>query len=135
MHCYFFNPYQKILFFIIKDNIILKFTYVSTQVVRKFMDILPYVFSMDLLGIPMDYDIAFAIDVKPDSKFIFIPPYRMTLAKLKTLKEQLQDLLGKGFVRPSVFPWGALVLFVMKKGDSMHMCIDYVVEQGVFYPS
>ncbi|XP_069147163.1 uncharacterized protein [Solanum lycopersicum] len=41
------------------------------------------------------------------------------------LKEQLQDLLSKGLIRPSVSPWGALVLFVKKKDGSMHMCIDY----------
>ncbi|KAD7477567.1 hypothetical protein E3N88_00703 [Mikania micrantha] len=38
---------------------------------------------------------------------------------------QLQDLLDKGFIRPSVSPWGAPVLFVKKKDGSMRMCIDY----------
>ncbi|XP_070054549.1 uncharacterized protein [Nicotiana tomentosiformis] len=45
--------------------------------------------------------------------------------ELKELKEQLQDLLVKGFIRPSVVPWGAPVLFVKKKDRSMRMCIDY----------
>lgn len=42
-------------------------------------------------------------------------PYRMTLVELRELKVQLQELLDKGFIRPSVSPWGALVLFVRKK--------------------
>ena len=38
---------------------------------------------------------------------------------------QLQDLLDKGYIRPSVSPWGALVLFVKKKDGTMRLCIDY----------
>ena len=49
----------------------------------------------------------------------------MAPAELKELKAQLQDLLDKGFVRPSVSPWGAPVLFVKKKDGSMRLCIDY----------
>ncbi|KAL4030390.1 hypothetical protein IC575_008626 [Cucumis melo] len=49
----------------------------------------------------------------------------MAPAELKELKVQLQELLDKGFIRPSVSPWGAPVLFVKKKDGSMHLCIDY----------
>ena len=49
----------------------------------------------------------------------------MAPAELKELKEQLKDLLDKGFMRPSVSPWGALVLFMRKKDGTLHMCIDY----------
>ncbi|GJY94790.1 putative reverse transcriptase domain-containing protein [Tanacetum coccineum] len=41
------------------------------------------------------------------------------------LKDQLQELLERGFIRPSVSPWGAPVLFVKKKDGSMRLCIDY----------
>ncbi|KAI3757501.1 hypothetical protein L6452_05041 [Arctium lappa] len=41
------------------------------------------------------------------------------------MMSQLQDLLEKGFVRPSSSPWGAPVLFVKKKDGTMRMCIDY----------
>ncbi|KAL8134287.1 hypothetical protein AgCh_009360 [Apium graveolens] len=44
---------------------------------------------------------------------------------LQELKEQLQELLNRGFIRPSVSPWGAPVLFVKKKDGSMRLCIDY----------
>ncbi|XP_070057238.1 uncharacterized protein [Nicotiana tomentosiformis] len=56
---------------------------------------------------------------------ISIPPNRMAPTELKELKEQLQELLDKGFIRPRVSPWGALVLFVKKKDGSMQMCNDY----------
>ncbi|KAL0534115.1 hypothetical protein IC582_028396 [Cucumis melo] len=49
----------------------------------------------------------------------------MAPTELKELKVQLQELLDKGFIRPSVLPWGAPVLFVKKKDGSMRLCIDY----------
>ena len=49
----------------------------------------------------------------------------MAPAELMELKEQLKDLLDKGFIRPSISPWGAPVLFVKKKDGSLRMCIDY----------
>ena len=52
-------------------------------------------------------------------------PYRMAPAELKELKVQLQELLDKGFVRPSVSPWGAPVLFVKKKDGTLRLCIIY----------
>ena len=52
-------------------------------------------------------------------------PYRMAPTELKELKIQLQELMDKGFIRPSVLPWGAFVLFVKKKDDTLRMCIDY----------
>ncbi|PPY87793.1 reverse transcriptase family protein, partial [Escherichia coli] len=49
----------------------------------------------------------------------------MAPAELKELKVQLQELLDKGFIRPSVSPWGAPVLFVKKKDGTLRLCIDY----------
>nr|GEY95539.1 putative reverse transcriptase domain-containing protein [Tanacetum cinerariifolium] len=52
-------------------------------------------------------------------------PYRLAPSKMKELPVQLQDLSGKGFIRPSSSPWGAPILFVKKKDGSFWMCIDY----------
>ena len=49
----------------------------------------------------------------------------MAPMKLKELKTQLQDLVNKGFIHPSVSPWGAPVLFVKKKDGTMRLCFDY----------
>ncbi|CAN4123905.1 unnamed protein product [Withania somnifera] len=49
----------------------------------------------------------------------------MAPAELRELKEQLKDLLEKGFIGPSMSPWGAPVLFVRKKDGTLRMCIDY----------
>ena len=49
----------------------------------------------------------------------------MTPIELKELKIQLQELLDKGFIIPSILLWGALVLFVKKKNGTLRMCIDY----------
>ena len=49
----------------------------------------------------------------------------MAQVELKELKVQLQELVDKGFIRPSVSPWGAPVLFVRKKDGSLRLCIDY----------
>ena len=67
----------------------------------------------------------FTIELVPGTAPISKAPYRMAPVELKELKEQLQDLLDKGFIKPSVSPWGAPVLFVKKKDGSMHLCIDY----------
>ncbi|XP_070054713.1 uncharacterized protein [Nicotiana tomentosiformis] len=63
----------------------------SVLVVRDFPDI----FIVDLSGMPPDKDIDFGIDLLPGTQPISIPPYRMSPAELKVLKEQLQDLLDR----------------------------------------
>ena len=76
----------------------------SVPVVREYADVFP----TDLRGLPPERDIDFAIDLEPDTRPISIPPYRMAPSKLRELSVQLKDLLEKGFIRPSVSPWGAL---------------------------
>ena len=49
----------------------------------------------------------------------------MAPAELKELKLQLKDLTNKGFIQPSISPWGAPVLFVKKKDGTLRMCVDY----------
>ena len=74
----------------------------SVSVVREFLDVFP----ADLPRMPPDRDIDFCIDLEPGTRPIFIPPYRMAPAELRELKDQIQELLSKGFIRPSASPWG-----------------------------
>ncbi|XP_074369633.1 uncharacterized protein LOC141711091 [Apium graveolens] len=74
----------------------------------------------------IDYrEIEFAIDLEPGTEPVSKAPYRMAPVEMKELARQLQELLEKGVIRPSVSPWGAPVLFVKKKDGSMRLCIDY----------
>ncbi|XP_070020835.1 uncharacterized protein [Nicotiana sylvestris] len=74
---------------------------------------------------PPNKDIDFGIDLVLGTQPIFIPRYRMAPTELKELKEQLQELFDKEFIRPSVSSTGAPILFVKKKDGTMRMCIDY----------
>ncbi|KAL0551335.1 hypothetical protein IC582_010421 [Cucumis melo] len=94
----------------------------SEPVVRDYPDVFPE----ELPGLPPHREVEFAIELEPGTVPISRAPYRMAPAKLKELKVQLQELLDKGFIRPSVSPWGAPVLFVKKKDGSMRLCIDYM---------
>ncbi|XP_073304174.1 uncharacterized protein [Primulina huaijiensis] len=85
----------------------------------------PDVFPEELPGIVPDREVEFEINLVPGAAPISKAPYRMAPAELKELKEQLQELLDKKQIRPSVSPWGAPVLFVKKKDGSMRLCIDY----------
>ncbi|XP_069148249.1 uncharacterized protein [Solanum lycopersicum] len=87
----------------------------------EFLDVFP----SDLPCVPPDRDINFAIKLEPGTKPISIPLYHMAPAELKKLKDQLQDLLNKSFIRPRVSPRGAPVLLVKIKDGTMRMCIDY----------
>jgi len=83
------------------------------------------VFSDDLPGMPPDRDIEFVIELHPGTAPISKRPYRMPPKELAELKIQLQELLDKGFICPSVSPWGCPALFVKKKVDSLRLCLDY----------
>jgi hypothetical protein len=74
---------------------------------------------------PPNRDIEFAIELQPRTTPISKRPYRMPPAELAELKKQLQELLDKGFIRPSTSPWGCLALFVKKKDESLRLCVDY----------
>ena len=91
-------------------------------IVKEFPDVFPD----DISGLPPDRAIEFVIELIPGTKPISIPPYRMAPAELKELKAQLEELLSKGFIRPSTSPWGAPVLFVKKKDGSLRLCKDYI---------
>ena len=85
----------------------------------------PNVFLKEQHGQPPDREVQFTIDITLGTEPISKAPYRMAPTELKELKVKLQDLLNKGFIRPSVSPWGAPILFVKKKDETIRLCIDY----------
>ena len=93
----------------------------TLPLVREFPDVFPE----ELPGIPLEKEVGLSIEIVPRIAPVSMGPYRMTPAKLKELKVQLQELLDKGLGHTSVSPWGAPVLFVKKKDDTLRMCIDY----------
>ncbi|KAL0553555.1 hypothetical protein IC582_007453 [Cucumis melo] len=90
-------------------------------VVKGFLEVFPD----DLSCLPPDREIEFTIELLPGTTPISQAPYRMALSELKELKMQLQELVDKGYIKPSVSSWGAPVLFVKKKDGTLRLCIDY----------
>ena len=80
-------------------------------VLKEFEDI----FLEEVPGLPLKRDIDFTINpilrVVPTLK----APYRMNIIELSELKYQLQELINKKYIQPSVSPWEAPILFLKKK--------------------
>ena len=89
------------------------------------LDEFPDVFPEEIPGLPPQREIDFSIELLPRSTPVSKVPYRMSIPKPTELKIQLQELLEKGYIRPSVSPWGAPVLFIKKKDGTLRLCIDY----------
>jgi hypothetical protein len=106
------------------------FIRVYEAVIPEIQDILvvcdfPDVFPEHLPGLPLERDVEFVIEVKPGTTPISRRSYRMPPNEVAELKTQLQDLLDKGFIRPSLSPWGCPAIFVKKKAQTLRMCVDY----------
>eukprot|EP00253_Pinus_taeda_P022928 PITA_22928 len=90
-------------------------------VVQEFADVFPE----EIPGMPPRRDFDFTIELIPGAAPVSWAPYRMSVPELTELKMQLQELLEKKYIRPSVSPWGEPMLFVRKKDGTLRMCIDY----------
>ena len=73
------------------------------------------VFLDELPGLPPQRVVDFGIELHPGTSPISMTPHRMAPVELQELRVQLQELLDKGFIRPSTSPWGTPVLFTNKK--------------------
>ncbi|WVZ75863.1 hypothetical protein U9M48_023887 [Paspalum notatum var. saurae] len=91
------------------------------RVVREFPDVFPD----ELPGMPPDRDVEFLIELLPGTAPIAKRQYRVAPKEQELIKENIDELLGKGFIRPSSSPWAFPVLFVDKKDGSRRMCVDY----------
>eukprot|EP00873_Tetraselmis_striata_P001628 jgi/Tetstr1/421892/TSEL_012792.t1 len=74
--------------------------------------------------LPPEREFDFEINLESDE-----PPkertYRMSPAELQEVRSQLEELLTKGWIRPSKSNYGAPILFVRKKDGTLRMCVDY----------
>ena len=91
------------------------------RVVRDFEDVFPE----EVIGLPPDRCLEFSIDLVPGAQPISRAPYRMAPTELAELRNQVDDLLERGLIRPSTSSWGAPVLLVGNKDGSKRLCIDY----------
>ena len=90
------------------------------RVLKEFKDVF-----QEVPGLPPNRDIDFSINLMPGAAPVSKAPYRMSMPELKELQLQLEDLMKKGYIFPSVSPWDAPVLFVKNKDKMLRMCIDF----------
>jgi ribonuclease HI len=93
----------------------------AIRIVSEFPDVFPE----ELPGMPPEREVEFAIELIPGTAPISKRAYRVSGPKLVELKKQIDELLEKGYIRPSTSPWAALVLFLEKKDGTKRMCVDY----------
>ncbi|WVZ63580.1 hypothetical protein U9M48_013203 [Paspalum notatum var. saurae] len=74
---------------------------------------------------PPDREIEFLIELLHSTAPIAKRQYRVAPKEQGLIKENIDELLGKGFIRPSSSPWAFPVLFVDKKDGTRRMCVDY----------
>jgi hypothetical protein len=91
----------------------------AIKIVLEFLDVFP----KDLPGMPPERKVEFAIELIPGTTPISKRAYRVSGPELVELKKQIDELLEKGYIRPSTSPWAAPVLFVEKKDGTRRMCI------------
>ena len=78
------------------------------------------VFIDELPGLPPQRVVDVGIELHPCTSPISMTPHRMAQVELQELRVLLQELLDKGFIRPST-----PVLFAKKKDKTLRLYIDY----------
>jgi hypothetical protein len=92
----------------------------AIRVVLEFLDVFPKV----LAGMSPERKVEFAIELDPSTTPISKRAYRVSRPELVELKKQIDELLDKGYIRPSTSPLAAPVLFVERNDGTKRMCID-----------
>ena len=77
------------------------------------------VFLEEIPGLPPKRELDFTIELVPSVLPSSKSPYQMNILKLNELKSQLKELIDKNYIRPSVSPWGAPIIFVKKKDGTL----------------
>jgi hypothetical protein len=69
----------------------------------------------------VDHEIPLVANAKP----VFGSIYNMSETEIKLLKDYIDNMVAKGFIRLSKSPFGSPVLFVKKPDGSLRLCVDY----------
>ena len=85
---------------------------VRPRIVCEYEDVFPD----ELPGLPPPRDVDFRIELHHGTSPISMTPHRMAPVELQDLKVQIQELLGKCFIRPSTSPWGRSFSVCEKEG-------------------
>ena len=104
------------------DDKIIPIPQEAKSLIKEFQDIFPSTLPNNL---PPKRTVDHSIELIPGSEPPSRPTYRLSYLEMNELKKQLSELLQKGFIRPSVSPFGAPVLFVHKKEGTLRLCVDY----------
>jgi hypothetical protein len=83
------------------------------------------VFPKEVPGLLLRKDIDFSIELALGALPVSTTPYIMSTLELVELKLKIKEIMDKGYIYPSVSPWGAPTIFVKKKDDTLRLCIDY----------
>ena len=92
----------------------------SVRVVREYSDVFE-----EVKGLPLKREIDFRIYLIDNAKPVALPVRHMDPRERKELIKQVKELLEKGFIRWSIFEWGAPLVFTTKADGSLHLCVDY----------
>ena len=76
-------------------------------------------------GLPPQRAVDHVIDTDPEAKPPFTRTGKLSYLELQELRKQLDELIKAGYIRSSISPYGAGILFSRKKNGKLRMCIDY----------
>lgn len=65
------------------------------------------------------------IHLQPHSEPVNVRPYRYPHFQKQEIESQIEDMLQKGLIRPSISPFSSPVLLVKKHDRSWRVCVDY----------
>jgi hypothetical protein len=101
-----------------------KFKSELSKLLLEFVDVVPSDPDFQF-PFPPARSLDFEIKMIPHEKIPSKVVYKMSPIEQEELRKQLDELIARGFIRPSQSPYGSPVLFVKKKTGDLRMCVDY----------
>ena len=92
---------------------------------QEFIGMTSKVFEAIPLGRPPDRGFEHTIELEEGAKPMITPPHHHPRRFKDEIEKEIKEVLVMGHIRPSSIPFSSLVVLVLKKDDTMRMCIDY----------